>query len=500
MPKERGNIRYMNEIESIIPKKELDAVYETLLQFHSTPDTELEEFIQLANVTEGSQLKFDVPNNIYNAREFQNICGEPSPCLEFTELLGISNTLDVCQKNVIGLKQKLRSTLVNLMGNEWVNETMYLPKAMTNTDERIQFSIIKEWCDMVSKGSVDRFFPSYSSLAAAISYNTDNMENGIANGTYEDMCVNSVTCYTIVALIREMANKTGDIVFKILEDIDMSIYGFFTNCGCRNITLACCYAAVCIFRAIKDVELTGKLSEYVIGAMNNKVLPLLQSTELLGKNPNFIEKKGDVSEYADMLSHFLDNLERKYGFGITAEDVSDFRIPYSVSMGKPRVHNTQDELNWSLFSEYNDISRDNMHINQMKRELNMICNDSDSSVAELRVESFDLQDTYSPIAVNLVRMCDALENHLIGAIYDNSVENVYKWITCEAVLIAEIDGFKSYYAETITESDRQLLSTLEDTMSYKIDKYSSVLGVEPKSVTQYASAYKHNIERILNCV
>ena len=284
---------------------------------------------------EGSES--DELNNEYNAEDDSS--HEPRQPLSdvqaFSTLYdkGLIDKSNV-SKYVASQKQDLRSTLSNLMGREWASRAWSSMAPKTQINAWIDADKLLSWNKSIILGKVEDL-PSSIELATALLFNTSNLESTIADGIYEDMCVNAIVCYHFAALVASVAKQDKDIMDKLkdLYETDCDYFGFIENFGCNSI-FALCHTALGILRAIllRDnglpLDSNCKASaEETEASWDNSYGRNAGRYFCLDIGSSFKES------YIMELCRVLTKLEKRHGYQLSQEDADAFKIPHSILLG-----------------------------------------------------------------------------------------------------------------------------------------------------------------------
>lgn len=388
-------------------------------------------------------------------------------------------------------KQELRSTLSNLMGSQsvnWAERSHTVPR--THINAWIDADKLIAWNKSVLLGEADGI-PSYVELAKALLFNTKDLPSTIADGIYEDMCVNAIVCYHTAALVVSVAKQDKPLVDKLKDTYETicDFYGENTNRGC-NAFFNLCVMALGILRAI-ILHDNGLPPDDM--CKSTAETADMQFSNAWDNSPStyFDITIGNAfrEEYAKAYLGLLKRSEKRHEFCLGQEDADAFGIPHSVLIGDsiPSCKYNGDYeslLNESV--EHLIVGCENLM--KLVESVDGDEVDLDSLVGNVQVESAGISSITETTGREgkILGLISENEKKLINAIATNNVTEAVQYLAANTVMEEEMSSWTR-------RIDSPIHKTLAE-IRYKNCKYISIVeGVSEGIVSSYAREHRKDI-------
>lgn len=393
-------------------------------------------------------------------------------------------------------RQELKSALLDLMGKEWVSRAWSSMATKTDINAWIKAKEILGWIDSIRVGKVEDL-PSYTELASAFLFNTQNLSSVIADGIYEDMCVNAIVCYHFAALVATVARQDKPIIDKLKDNYDTKceFYGFMTNFSCNSI-FCLCHGAIVILRAIMLVENGLPLDSNCKSGADSVAVEFDHSW---GKTPesfyNVALPNNNLENYVLELGRVLNGICKRHDFCLSLEDANAFKIPKSALMGNEYPSCQRFDINVSAQMEAMAASF-NEGLESLMMTMEQCENDSgklDSLVSRFQVESGNAApDSFKSVSYGqLMRIVALNEQRLSKALAERNMEEAKKYLASNIVI--ENTFFPMLWKTgDIYKTDQIDKSRIN--IGYKNQQYTSIVEAGSNGlVSQYITEHRPEI-------
>ncbi|WP_304411364.1 hypothetical protein [Bacteroides acidifaciens] len=387
--------------------------------------------------------------------------------------------------------QDLKSTLSNLMGSESVNRA-----AMSRMISRHQINAwidadkLLEWNKNVLLGNADGI-PPYVELVKALLFNTKDLPSTIADGIYEDMCVNAIVCYHTAALVASVAKQDKPLVDKLKDTYDTmcDFYGENTNRGC-NAFFNLCVAAIGILRAI-ILRDEGLPIDSICKSTAETVD--MQFSNAWDNDPGayYDITIGNTfrENYGKAFLGVLKRSEKRHGFCLGQDDANAFGIPYSVLIGNsiPSCNSGNFDKS-SLNGSVERLAEGCENLMKLVESMDSGEVDLDSLVGNVQVESAGISQTTNPSDRDekILAIISENEKKLISAIVSNNVTEAVQYLATNVVMEQEMTSWTR-------KIDSPVNKTLAE-IRYKNNKYTSIVEANSEGlVSTYACRHREDI-------
>lgn len=395
-------------------------------------------------------------------------------------------------KYVASQKQDMKSTLSDLMGKEWASRAWSSTTPKININAWIRADKILEWNKSILLGKVDDL-PSYTDLAGALLFNTDDLKSTIADGIYEDMCVNAIVCYDFAALVAAVARQNKPTIDKLKDqyETECEFYGFMTNSGCNSI-FTLCHGALVVLRAIMLTESGLPLdsnckhgADCVVASFDNS----------WGKTPNtyYDMTIGNSfrENYVMQLCRVLKSIERRHSFSLGQNDADTFKIPRSILMGDKFPHMHSETSLEQLHQVEEMLSEGCDKLEMIVSECENDGNESDSLALGLQVESGPItEQSFRTLSIGqVVRFAMLNEHNLSKAVVKNDMKEAMMHLATSVVI--ENTFFPLFWdMDNCSPLNKQTMFDIR----YKNQKYTSIVETgSTESVSQYIQEHRQEI-------
>lgn len=395
-------------------------------------------------------------------------------------------------KYVASQKQDMKSTLSDLMGKEWASRAWSSTTPKININAWIRADKILEWNKSILLGKVDDL-PSYTDLAGALLFNTNDLKDTIADGIYEDMCVNAIVCYNFAALVAAVARQDKPIIDKLkdLYETECEFYGFMTNFGCSSI-FTLCYGELVVLRAIMLMESGLPLdsnckhgAECVVASFDNS----------WGKTPDtyYDMTIGNSfrENYVMQLCRVLKSIERRHSFCLGQNDADTFKIPRSILMGDNFPHKRSEVSLGQLHQVEEMLNEGCDKLEMIVNECENGGNESDSLALGLQVESGPItEQSFKTLSIGqIIRFAMLNEHNLTKAVVKNDMNEAMMCLATSVVI--ENTFFPLFWdADSCDPLNKQTMLDIR----YKNQKYTSIVETgSAGSVSQYIQEHRQEI-------
>lgn len=393
---------------------------------------------------------------------------------------------------VASQKQELRSALSDLMGREWARRAWSSMFPKTQLDAWIEATKILNWNKSILLGKVEDL-PSYTELATALLFNTNNLESTIADGIYEDMCVNAIVCYNFAALVASVAKQDKNIMDKLKDNYDSQCeyFGFMTNFGCNGI-FALCDTALNILRAIMMTENGLPLdSGCKAGAKNTEAT----WDNSYGRNAsvyfNLDIGNSFRESYVMELCRVLASLEKRHGYKLSQDDADAFKIPHSILIGDRYPSYKQPVMNFeSQLSQLEETLTEGCE--SLKKACEKL-DDNDSSVTDslgsTQVESVIIADkSFEPISSSrIIRLAMENEQTFNKALAKNDMQEAVRCLAMNIVIEQKL------FPELESSGKCVNITAMSD-IRYKNTRYTSIVETgSNESMSRYIEEHQKEL-------
>lgn len=402
------------------------------------------------------------------------------------------------RKHIVRQTHSLKSTLSDLMGRDWVSRALRPHTPQTSLNDWIDCDIIFEWNRKLLSSDIDGL-PSVEDMVRALMFQTKDLLKSIADGTYEDMCVNAVMCYEFAALTALIAKQESHQ--NLIKSIITRMILFGNKFGKNGFFICCCIIMNLLYAKISldsssDVDRTANIWK------SDQTAELLNTWAT--ENQKITLPNKDI--FPCELSSLLGTLEQTFDFKVTSEDAKILRLPTPILMiERIQSENNDERQSGMILEESVKIGQGLTEVETF--ETNVGDNDSlmensssslDSLVERFQVESGDelmnnLFETLSPAQIhstimeNQNRLFHNALRHESDALKSNIAANFVMMEELHLLLDAKSDTRLDFAERTLLEAD---LSQ----MGYHNSKYIGIVGTDSKeSVKQYAENHRREL-------
>lgn len=231
------------------------------------------------------------------------------------------------QKHIASQTHSLKSTVSDLMGRDWMSGILDSKATQTSLNDWIDGNYILEWNkELATTNMLDLNALNKKDLMEAIMFQTTKLHESIADGTYEDMCVNAIMCYEFAALVALIA-KLGHTLENDskIKNIVKRLVSFGESFG-KNDFFACCCMVINLLYAESAFHRESnqdRISILYHSASNADLFNSWIGNRLRLPNKDIFPCK---------LSSLLESLELEFDFRVTRDDAKSLGLPTPILM------------------------------------------------------------------------------------------------------------------------------------------------------------------------